>query len=57
VGSLVLADRDEVRLVDQDICGLEERVPQESVGGEVATGEVFLLLLVAGDALEPAERA
>ena len=56
VGGLVLADRDGVGLVDEDVGGLEERVAEEAVGGEVLAGEVLLLLLVGGDALQPAER-
>jgi len=52
VGGLILADGDEVRLVDEDVGGLEERVAKEAVGGEVFALEVLLLLFVAGDALE-----
>ena len=56
VGDLVLADGDEVGLVEQDVGGLEERVAEEAVGGEVLLAELLLLVLVGGDALEPAER-
>ncbi len=35
VGGLVLADGDEVGLVDEDVGRLEERVAEEAVGGEV----------------------
>ena len=55
VGNLVGADGDEVRLVEQDVGGLEEGVAEEAVGGEVLFAELLLLILVGGDALEPAE--
>ena len=56
VGDLVGADGDEVGLVEEDVGGLEERVAEEAVGGEVLFAELLLLVLVGGDALEPAER-
>ena len=56
VRDLVLADRDETGLVDQDVGGLQERIAEEAVGREVAVLEPFLLLLVGGDTLQPTER-
>ena len=56
VGDLVGADGDEVGLVEQDVGGLQQRVAEEAVGGEILFAELLLLVLVGGDALQPAER-
>jgi hypothetical protein len=51
---LVLADGDKGGLVDEDVSGLDQRVAEESIGAQVFVLEVLLLLLIAGDALQPA---
>jgi len=56
VRGLILSDGDILRLVHKDIGSLKERIAEEAVGAEVFADEVLLLLLVAGDALEPADR-
>src|SRR5437899_7819975 len=56
VRHLVFADRDKVGVVDHDVGGLKERVPQEAVGIQVLVLELFDLLLVGRYALEPTER-
>ena len=56
VGDLVLADGNEVGLVEEDVGGLEERVAEKPVGVEVFLAELLLLVFVGGDALEPGER-
>ena len=54
VGGLVLADRHERRLVDDDVGRLQDRVGEQPVVDVV--GLVGLLLLVRRRALEPADR-
>ena len=54
MGRLVLADRHERRLVDDDVGGLQDRVGQQAVVDVI--GLVLLLLLVRRRALEPADR-
>jgi len=56
VGHLIGADGHEVGLVEQDVGGLQERVAEEAVGGEVLLAQLLLLVLVAGDSLQPTER-
>ena len=56
VGRLVLAHRDRVGLVDDDVGGLQQRVAEEAVGREVLPLDVLLLLLVGRDALQPGHR-
>jgi len=52
---LVLADRDEFPLVEDDVGGLEHRVAQESVGVQLLFGQLLLLFLERRDALEPGQ--
>ena len=54
VGGLVLADRDERRLVDDDVGRLEDRVGEQPVVDVV--GLLLLLLLVGRGPLQPAHR-
>ena len=54
VGRLVLADRHERRLVDDDVGGLQDRVGEQAVVDVV--GLVALLLLVGRRPLQPADR-
>ena len=54
VGGLVLADRHERRLVDDDVGGLQDRIGEQAVVDVV--GLAALLLLVRRRALEPAHR-
>jgi len=56
VRHLVLPHRHVARAVDQDVGRLQQRVAEEAVGREITVGELFLLVLVRRDALEPAER-
>ncbi len=56
VRALVFADRNERRLVDQDVGGLQQRVTEEAVGREVAVLQLLDLVLVGRHAFEPAER-
>ncbi len=54
---LVLADGHEISLIDQNVGGLQEWVSEEPIGAQVLAGDVLLLLLISGHALEPAERS
>ena len=56
VRHLVFAHRHERRPVHQDVRGLQQRIAEEAVGGQVLFLELGLLVLVAGHALEPAQR-
>ena len=53
---LVLAHGNELRLVEQNVRRHQDRIAEKAVCGQVLVGEIFLHLLVAGHALEPAER-
>ena len=55
MAGLVLAHRHVLGLVDQDVGRLQQRVAQESVGGQILVFELFLLVLVGGYTLEPAQ--
>ena len=55
VGHLVGAHRHPVRLVHEDVGGLEQRVAEEAVGRRL-DAELLHHLLVGGHALEPAHR-
>ena len=55
MGYLVGADGNEVGLVEEDVGGLEKGVAEEAVGGEIFFAELLLLILVGGNAFEPAE--
>ena len=57
VGDLILSDGNEVRLVEQDVGGLKQRIAEEAVGVEVLLAELLLLVLVGRHALEPAAAA
>ena len=54
VRHLVLADRDDVRLVDQNIRRLQHGITEKPVSAQVFFLDVFLLLFVRRDALQPA---
>ncbi len=56
VGHLVRAHRHQAGPVHQDVRALEQRVPQETIGGEVLFLELFLLILVARNPFKPAQR-
>jgi hypothetical protein len=53
VRHLVLADRDEPRVVHRDIGRLQQRVAKESDRRQVLVRDLFALFLVGRDALEP----
>ncbi len=56
VRDLVFADGDKVRIIDDDVRGLQDRIAQETVGVQVFVLHVVERFFVRGDALEPAER-
>ncbi len=56
VRNLVFAHRNEVALVDQDVRRLQHRIAEKSVGAQIFLRNVFALLFVGGDALQPAQR-
>ena len=50
---LVSAHRHITRAVDENICSLKQRIPEKSVGIELFFLKVLLLILIAGDTLQP----
>src|SRR6184192_2023604 len=57
VRHLILAHRHVGGAIHQDVRALQQRVAEEAVGGEILLFQLFLLILVARHALEPAERS
>ena len=53
---LILADRDRVGVVDDDVGGLQERIAQEAERGQILLGQLLDLFLVGRHALEPRRR-
>ena len=53
---LILAHRHEIRFIEQDVRGLEDRVAQKSVRGHVAILNLFLFFLVGRVSFQPRER-
>ena len=51
---LILAHGHMAGLVDDNVRGLEQRIAQKAIGRQVLAGELFLLILVARHALQPA---
>ena len=56
VRNLVFADRYAIGTIDQDVCTLQQRIAEKTVGGKILVGQFFLLVLVRRNALEPSER-
>ena len=56
VRHLILADRHEVRVVDDDVGGLQQRIAEEAEVRQILVGELLDLLLVGRHALEPRDR-
>ena len=56
VRHLVFAHRNEAGAVDQDVSGLQQRVAEEAVGGEILLLELLDLVLVRRHAFEPTQR-
>ena len=56
MGQLILAHRHLVGAVDQDVGTHQQRVAQKPVGGQILVGQLFLLVLVGRDPLQPALR-
>ena len=57
VRHLIFADRNDVRLVDQNIRRLQHGITKKTVGVQIFFLDVFLLLFVGRDALQPAQRS
>ncbi len=55
--NLILAHRHKLRLVDQDVCRLQQRIAKKPVGAQILCREIFLLLLVRRYALKPTDAA
>ena len=55
VRHLILAHRHVLSPVEQDVGRLQQRIAEKSVGGEILVRELRLLILVGGNALQPAE--
>ncbi len=53
---LIGTHRHEVRFIEQDVRRLQQRVAEEAVGVQVLLGQLRLLILEGGHALQPAER-
>ena len=56
MGHLVLADRDLVGSVDENVGALQQRITEKTVGGEIPFPQLLLLVLVARHPFQPAER-
>jgi hypothetical protein len=56
VDDLILADGNEIRVVHRHDGGLQQRIAEESQSREIFFGELLLLILVSGHALEPGNR-
>ena len=56
VRHLILAHRHEVRVIDDDVGGLQQRVPEKSEVRQIAVRHLLDLFLVSRDALEPRDR-
>ena len=56
VRHLVVAHRDPVRAVDDDVGGLQQRVAEKADAGEVLLGQLLHLLLVGRHPLQPRNR-
>ncbi len=52
---LILAHRDEIRFIQEDIGGLQDGVAEETVGGEVFLFYLLLFFLVGRIAFEPGD--
>src|ERR1019366_2605092 len=57
VRHLVFADGNKIRLINQNVGRLQQRISQKTIGAEVLVLEVLALLLVAGHALQPSQRS
>ena len=53
MAGLVFAYRHPAGFVNQNVCGLQKWVAQETIGAEVFVLELFLLVFVGGNALQP----
>ena len=56
VRHLIVADRDPVRIVDRDVRGLQQRIPEEADARQIAVAQLLDLFLVGRHALEPRNR-
>ena len=56
MGGLIVAYGNELRLIDEDVRGHQQRVAKEAEVRQILAGEVFLLLFVSGHTFQPAER-
>src|SRR6185369_1670829 len=55
VGNLIFAHGNEVAFVNQDIRRLQNRIAEKSVSAQVFFRNVFTLLFVSGNALQPTQ--
>ncbi len=53
---LIFPDRNQSRLVSENVGALQDRIAQKAISRQVALFELFLLILVARHPLEPAQR-
>ena len=56
VGHLVVAHRNLVGAIDQDVGGLQQRIAEKAVGRQILVRQLFLLVLVGRHTLQPAQR-
>ncbi len=56
VGHLVHPHRHALGFVHQDVGGLEHRIAQKAVGGQVFVGQLLHLVFIGGVALQPGHR-
>ena len=56
VGHLIVAYRNAVGAIDQDIGGLQQRIAKKAISRQILVRQLFLLVLVGRYALQPAQR-
>src|SRR5581483_3963175 len=55
VRHLVLADGNKLRLIEQNVCCLQQWVSEKTVGAQIFSGQILLLLFISGHTFEPAK--
>ena len=56
MGDLIDSHRDKIGFVDDDVCSLEDRIAQETVGLQILILDFLALFLIGGDPLKPGQR-